>query len=162
MHISDIGKLLGSDDLETQRQAAERLSQNAEAAVEVAVVVVEHSGDSDRVVAEYCVATLEDLGPPAASSLESLAQLTQSNNSDVAYWAATLLGRAGVTAAEQAGALGQLLGSEAAETVRERAAWALGRIGRAAEAARPHLESATKATSKRIALAATKALDALG
>ncbi len=137
MHISDLSDMLSSDDDAKRREAAELLSQNAEVAADVAVELVRHVGDEDRVVAEYCVATLEELGPPAASQLDAIASLAGAEHPDVAYWAVTLLGRAGVAAAEHATLLGHLVASEVAPAVRERAAWALGRIGPAAAVAAP-------------------------
>ncbi len=151
MPITELGDMLSSGDQATRRQAAEVLSQNAEAAVEVAVELVRHVGDDDRVVAEYCVATLEELGSPTASQLEELAKLAQSDNADVAYWAATLLGRSGAAAAEHAKLLGGIVTGNASEAVRERAAWALGRMGPAAAVAMPQLETAAKADSASVA-----------
>lgn len=161
MHISDLGKMLASDDSAIRHRAAEQLSQNADVAAEVAVDLVRHVGDGDRVVADYCVATLEELGPPPASQLEPLAQLTTSDNADVAYWAVTLVGRLGVAATEQATLLGNLVASDAPPQVRERAAWALTRIGPPAAVARPQLESCADAAPPSLARAVAKALEAL-
>ena len=49
-----------------------------------------------------------------------------------AYWAATLLGRLGEEAAAAAGPLGQSLTQSFHASVRQRAAWALQRLGPAA------------------------------
>ena len=53
-----------------------------ELAAEVADELVAHAGDDDRTVAEYCVAALEELGPPALSQLDSLARLAEAKNSE--------------------------------------------------------------------------------
>jgi HEAT repeat protein len=161
MHISELGDILSSDDQAMRRRAAEVLSQNADAAVDVAVDLVRHVADSDRVVAEYCVATLEELGPPAASQLDDLAILASDNHADVAYWAVTLIGRSGAAAATHALRLGDVVASDAPPQVRERAAWALGRIGPAAMAAVPQLESSTHAVPQSVARAVAQALTSI-
>lgn len=161
MHISDLADMLNSDDSATQRRAAELLSQNADVAADVAIDVVRHVGDEDRVVAEYCVATLEDLGEPPSSQLEELSELATSQNPDIAFWAVTLMGRAGIAAAEHCMLLGDIVISDAAPQVRERAAWAIARIGPAAAVAKPQLESASCAELESVARAAAKALEAI-
>ena len=161
MHISELGERLASSDTTTRHQAAKLLSQNADAAVEVAVELVRFAGDPDRVVAEYCVATLEEMGPPAASQLDSLSTLAASDNTDVAYWAITLIGRAGVSAAEQVMLLGDIVASEADVAVRERAAWALGRIGPAAAIAAPQLRTVSEDEPESLVRAAAKALETI-
>lgn len=161
MHISDLGKMLASDQLQQRRQAAELLSQNADVAVDVAVELVRAVGDDDRQVADYCVATLEEMGGPAASQLEDLSQIAAGENAETAYWAATLMGRAGVTACEYATLLGDIVASDAQPQVRERAAWAIARIGPAAVSAKPQLESCTDAEPNSLARAVAKAIEAV-
>lgn len=161
MHISDLGEMLASDQIEQRRRAAELLSQNADVAIDVAVALVRAAGDDDRQVAEYCVATLEEMGEPSASQLEELSQLATAANEESAYWAATLMGRAGVQACEFAVLLGDIVASDAAPQVRERAAWAIARIGPSAKAARPQLESCTGAEPSSLARAVTKAIEAI-
>lgn len=165
MHISDLADMLNADDSATRRRAAELLSQNADVAADVAIDLVRHAGDEDRVVAEYCVATLEDLGEPPPSQLEGLSRLATNEHADVAYWAVTLMGRAGITAAEHSMLLGDIVISDAPPQVRERAAWAIARIGPAAAIAKPQLESAANTAGdpdfESLARAAAKALEAI-
>jgi len=161
MHITDLGEQLSSSDPPTRHNAAKLLSQNADAAVDVAIELVQFAGDPDRVVAEYCVATLEELGPPAASQLEPLSQLAVSENSDVAYWAVTLIGRAGVAATNQAMLLGDIVIGDAELAVRERAAWALSRIGSAASVAVPQLQSVSEDQPDSLVRAVAKALETI-
>lgn len=161
MHISDLGNMLSSDDVAERRRAAELLSQNADVAADVAVELVRGVGDADRQVSEYCVATLEELGEPAPSHLEPLSELAAAGNADVAYWAITLMGRAGVTCAEHSMLLGDIVASDAEPQVRERAAWALARIGPAAVVAVPQLESCKDAEPSSLARAVAKALEAI-
>jgi HEAT repeat protein len=79
----------------------------------------------------------------------------------VAYWAITLLGRAGDNAAPAVAALADILCSSAEPPVRERAAWALGKIGPTAQAARPALDEAAASDEPRLRRLAEKALEAI-
>ena len=158
MDSSVLSQQLGDSDKATRRLAAERLSQNMELAAEVADELVAHAGDDDRTVAEYCVAALEELGPPALSQLDSLARLAEAKNSEVAYWAVTLLGRAGELAGAHAATLGSVVAGDAAPAVRERAAWALGRLGAMAAPARADLEAAAEGDLPSLARTASKSL----
>ncbi len=47
----------------------------------------------DEAVSNWVVAALEELGTPSISAVESLNSLAMAENSLVAYWAVTLLGR---------------------------------------------------------------------
>ncbi|QDU55465.1 HEAT repeat domain-containing protein [Aeoliella mucimassa] len=161
MTPSEARTLLTSSDNPSRQQAAEWLSQNADVAMELAVELVEHSGDDDRVVAEYCVATLEELGEPSPNDLPALCRLLASDNSDVAYWAATLIGRCGEQSAACATQLGNLVASDAAPATRERAAWAIAKIGPAASSAKPQLESLSITEPESLARAIAKALAAI-
>jgi HEAT repeat protein len=83
--------------------------------------------------------------------------LLSAEHPDVAYWAATLLGR---LESEASGAVSQLmeaLGSSAL-AVRERAAWALGRIGPRASKALPLLRKLSRDSRPRLARLAAEAI----
>lgn len=129
MDVQQAARLLDSDDQAQQAAGAEYLSRHAESAAGVAAALVRHVGDEDRIVAEYCVATLEELGPADAGELSKIAPLAGSPSSDVAYWSVTLLGRAGPQAAEYVPLLEQLAEGHPQEVVRKRATWAISRIG---------------------------------
>lgn len=124
--------------------AAEDLLQQLAAAV----------GD-DR---EEIVGQLEDFGPPAAESLAAIAHQLGSADSLVAYWAATLLGRAEPAAAAY---VNDLVAATHHEDLaaRERAVWALGQIGPKAKAALPRLRELTQSSSPRLARLSREALE---
>ena len=145
----------------TQRQtAAEKLSQLGTDAAPAAVVLVEACGRSDD-TRESVVATLEELGPPPAADVAKLAELLRDPSLDVAYWAATLLGRLEGAAAPAVGNLAQALAGHAELAVRQRAAWALGKVGPMAAGARGPLEIAAASPNARLAALARTALDSL-
>ncbi len=156
-----IAELEGTDSAQ-QTAAATKLATLGHEAQAAAVALVRTVGVPDEEVLEACTAALEDLGPPAADQIQPLATLAGDCSSDVAYWAATLLGRAGSGAAAAAPALISVLESDADLPVRERAAWALGEIGPAARSASPALQAAAKSADARLARLAAKALEAVG
>ncbi len=124
------------------------------------MALVEASGRSDD-ARESVVATLEELGPPPAADGAKLADLLNDPSLDVAYWAATLLGRLEGAAAPAVSSLAQALARHAELAVRQRAAWALGKIGPPAAAARGPLEIAAASQNTRLASLARTALDSL-
>ncbi len=94
------------------------------AAVHLARAVVDPSDE----VAEFAVAALESVGPPPAADVDELIGLLDDGEADVAYWAATLLGRLGAPAVIAVPALASAVENHAADHVRQRAAWALTKI----------------------------------
>lgn len=161
MNATQLSCMLQSPDVSKRRQAAEYLSQNPDAAMELAVDLVKAIGDSDRQVMEYAVATLEELGEPAQVQLSQLASLVEGQSPDVEYWAITLIGRTGAASAEYASRLASVVASDAEPYVRERAAWAIARIGPAAASVRRSLEPYRSAEPSSLARAVTKALEAI-
>jgi len=163
--VSDANALaaqLSSTDGGARRAAAERLAQMAEAAAPAAAQLVRACGDADEQVREQAVAALEDLGPPTTEAIGQIIQLVAHADPLVAYWATTLLGRAGEDAASATPALAGCLTSPADLSVKQRAAWALGKIGPAAAAARDALGRAASDADPRLARLATEALAAIG
>jgi HEAT repeat protein len=156
-----LGVQLGSADSRVRGAAAERLARMGEDAAPAAVALVRSCGDADDQVREQAVAALEDLGPPPAETIGQLIGLVADNRPLVAYWATTLLGRAGEDAASAVSALTDCLASSADLSVRQRAAWALGKIGPAAVAARQALAEAANDADPRLARLATEALAAI-
>lgn len=132
MTLQEAARQLESPDHATRQQAADFLSRQGEEVREVAAPVASHVGDEDRIVAEYCVAALEEMGPPAEVQLPALAELLTAAHPDVVYWGATLLGRSGDAAAPYAQRLADVAESPLPLPVRQRGIWALGRIGRRA------------------------------
>jgi HEAT repeat protein len=153
---------LGSPDPGVRGAAAERLARMAEAAAPAAIQLVRACGDTDEQVREHAVAALEDLGPPPADVIGQLIGLVTHGDPLVAYWAVTLLGRAGGDAASAVSVLAGCLASPADLSVKQRAAWALGKIGAPAASAREALGRAANDSDPRLARLATEALAAIG
>lgn len=164
-HSIDVKALaaqLTSSDAEQRVAAAERLAQAGTAAAAAAVPLVRACSDGDDRVREWTVAALEDLGPPPTDAIDRLIAMANDPDPLTAYWATTLLGRSGQHAAAAVMALAACVESPADPAVRQRAAWALGKIGPAAAAAREVLTRAAAQEDPRLARLATEALAAIG
>lgn len=149
-----------SDDTHPQRsKAAEAAMTLGEAAAPAAAVLAAHAGDSD--IGEPCIAALEDLGPPPVEAIGALAALLTADELP-AYWAATLIGRLGADGAPAAKQLSQAASGVAPLAVRERAVWALGKIGPAAKETIPTLETIGQSPQPRLARLAQQAIEAIG
>jgi HEAT repeat protein len=152
---------LASSDVVTRREAAESLARVGQDAVTVAVPLVKACGDDDEEVRNWVVAALEELPAPDGSDAAALESLISSENLDVAFWATTLLGRMEAAAAATVATLASAVVDHPELVVRERAAWALGKIGTAAAEAIPQLEAASTSQEPRLARFATIALKAI-
>lgn len=157
--VTELSVQLESTNVEQRIEAAEELSYLAEGAQSAALPLVRAVADDNEEVCEWVNSALEELGPPEVEDAEALANLLNDENADVGYWAATLLGRLGREAAPTVPQLASVLNSQAALQVRERAAWALGKIGRAAMSATEALRQAAASEDTRLARLAKKALD---
>lgn len=153
---------LATADADGRVAAAEGLARAGDAATAAVVELVQACGDEDDRVREWAAAALEDLGPPPAASLAELTDLAAAAHPLVAYWAVTLLGRSGQDAAAAVPVLIGCLEAAGDLAVQQRAAWALGKIGRPAAAAREALTRASGATDPRLARLAAEALAAIG
>jgi HEAT repeat protein len=156
-----IAQLEGTD-ADAQIAAANELASRGRDAQGAIVALVRTVGIPNEEVLEACTAALEEAGPPTADQIQPLKSLVSDCSGDIAYWAATLIGRAGVDAAPAVPALVQVLESEADLPVRERAAWALGQIGPPAKNAVTALTAAANCEDARLARLAKKALEAIG
>lgn len=152
---------LASTDVATRREAAESLSRVGPDAVAVAVPLVEACADHDEEVRNWVVAALEELPAPKASDLAALERLVRRENLDIAFWATTLLGRMEAAAAVTVPTLAWAVIEHPELVVRERAAWALGKIGKPAADAIPQLEAASASSHPRLARFATSALESI-
>jgi HEAT repeat protein len=130
-------------------------------AVSVAVPLVEACSDDDEEVRNWVVAALEELPAPDASHAATLEAFIRGENLDVAFWATTLLGRMEAAAASTVPTLASAVIDHPELVVRERAAWALGKIGKPAADAIPQLEAASASTEVPLARLATIALKAI-
>lgn len=145
-------------DATVRAKAAQGLSRYPAEAQPAAVALVQAAGDADEGVREWVVAALEELGAPAVEQCGELAALVGHAEPDVAYWAATLLGRLGEAAAPAVERLTMVLEQSNAANVRERIVWALGQIGPQAAAAVPTLKQLSSSDNPRLARMATKAI----
>jgi HEAT repeat protein len=157
---------LKKPDATVRARAAEQLAHLAEDAAPAAVALVEALGDVDDTVRDWANAALESVGPPSADDAVKLAALASDLRLNVAYWAVTLLGRLG--AADELPADGSVvmvsvltseLQSHPEIAVRERAAWALGQIGKPAASALTALQQAAGDSRPRLSRLAKEALD---
>jgi HEAT repeat protein len=150
---------LDEDDAATRAGAVGQLCRLGELARPAAVALVEACGDPNESVREWATAALEGLGPPNDEDVASLTGLIRHQAADVAYWAVTLLGRAGAAAGQSAGELAGALRDHPAAAVRQRAAWALGKIGPPAAAALDELKTAAASDDPRLARLAKRAIE---
>ena len=160
MVAADVGKYrtdLTSPQVAVRAQAAENLCRAGADAVVAASDLVRACSDEEA-VRDWAVAALEDLGPPPSEQLPALTELLTSSNSTVAYWAATLLGRLGPAAKAAESALTSVLTQSTDTSVRERAAWALGKIGVTSATAVSALKEASQVGNPRLARLAQAAL----
>lgn len=160
--VNSLANALSHGTPEERVAAAEALARLGAEASPAAVAIVQALEIDDEGLRDWLVAALEELGPPAAADVPALAALVKKSSLDAAYWAATLLGRSESQAASAVPQLAESLDKHAESTVRERAAWALGKIGPAAAAARGSLEAAAKGGNARLARLAGEALSQIG
>lgn len=140
--------------------AAEHLARLGEGARGAVVPLARATGDASEPVREWAVAALEGVGAPDAEDVTALRQLMlEPTHDDVAYWAVTLVGRLGENGSPAVPELITLLDQAEVVAVRQRAAWALGRIGPAAAEARPALQQASGSDDPRLARLASAALE---
>ncbi len=149
---------LQSDATETRLEAAEALCHLGEAARPAAVLLVRAHADESDEVREWVAAALEELGPPDIADTERLAGFALDDNHDVAYWAITLLGRLGESAVPALGQVTRAMSTHVAPAVRQRAAWALGKIGPAASSALDALRTVSTGDDPRLARLAARAI----
>lgn len=145
-------------NLDNRRQAAQALAQHREAAQAAVIPLCRAASDGDEQVREWCHAALEELGPPPEEERDALLDLITAEEL-TAYWAVTLLGRLGNAAQPAALPLAALVErTETPDEVRNRALWALGKIGGQAPEIRAALERAAQNENPRTARLAAKAL----
>jgi len=159
--ISQLRVDLCGADLCRKLAAARALSEMGEGAAEAGAELVQAVADENEDVREWSVAALEEMGPPPYSALPSLTNLLK-DASDVAYWAATLLGRLEAEAAPAVGELSLALQADRPLAVRQRVAWALGEIGSGARDALPALQQAAEDSDPRLARLAAQSIERIG
>lgn len=160
MNANDLLRQLKDGRESEQRDAARQLASQGEGAQQAAVALVECLAREDDELQEWCVAALEELGPPRVEDRDALGTLARHEQPLVAYWACTLLGRLGSDATESASILADVMHESSAAEVRQRAAWALGRIPSSNPDVAQKLEDAAKSDDPRLARLASEALSA--
>lgn len=148
---------LRSSDEDMRAAAAENLCRAGAASAGSAIDLLNACGDEES-VRKWAVAALEDLGPPGLGALQPLSNLVSSPNSLIAYWAATLLGRLGPSAAASQDAIASVLTNSKDAAVQERCAWALGKIGVTSSKALTALNQARASSNQRLARLSESAL----
>jgi hypothetical protein len=138
-------------------EAAEHLAQQGPDAAYAAIELTAACGDIEE-ISNWVVAALEDMGPPPASVIDSLLSLAQSQQPLTAYWAVTLLGRAGPDAAVHQRVIADLLEQSSDLCLREKAAWSLGRMHADSSQAIVALQNAAQSPEPRLSRVANKSL----
>jgi HEAT repeat protein len=156
--VSQLAAALSSRDPAERTRAAEQLARLGPDARPAAVALVSACGDPAEEVCQWSTAALEGLGPPSPQDVETLASLLRSESPDVGYWAATLLGRLEDQGAPAVSRLADGVSGDLSIPVRQRAAWALGKIGPRAAAAIGALEAVAAGEDPRLARLAQRAL----
>ena len=159
--ISQLAEGLESADAAERQKSAEALAGLGEAARGAAVPLIRACSDGEDGVREWATAALEGMGPPSVDDLPAMAKLVSERNDDVAYWAITLIGRLEEQASSAVPQLCAALDRSHAPSVQQRAAWALGKIGRDAAAAMDALQRAAGARDPRLARLAQSAVEAI-
>ncbi|MAI71931.1 MAG: hypothetical protein CMM01_13590 [Rhodopirellula sp.] len=137
--------------------AAEYLAHQGTDAAYAASQLTAACSDTES-VSDWAIAALEQLGPPPSSAIDLLASLAQSEKTLTAYWAVTLLGRAGPDAAFHQQVLVTLLLNSKDLAVQEKAAWSLGRMHADSSEATRALQQAAQSPETRLSRVAAKAL----
>lgn len=158
--IHSLVKSLNSASADTRAKAAEELAQLGDEASQAAVALCGAVADEVDAVRDWATNALESLQPPA-DAVDDLITLLRDTRADVAYMAATLLGRLGEAASSAADALATLLESPAALNARQQAALALGKIGTMTDHVKAALEKARGEKDARLSRLAGESLEQL-
>lgn len=143
-------ELLDSDSASQQVEALRGISR-CESVHGLTARVVGCVASPEEDVRNWATEALESSVQPEGSEVTEMMALLQSTDSgDVAYWSATMLGRLGSAAAPATESLVAYLRESAELAARERAAWALCRIGPAASRAVPTLRTVADAAPPRL------------
>lgn len=154
-------KKLDSDS-EDHRIDALRQISTAEEVHGLTASIVTMAGSDDDEIRMWASEALESAVQPDASEQLMLIQLLEStHDSEICYWAATMLGRLGKEAGAAAAALEVCVRESMYLPARERAAWALSQIGPAAKVATATLKEAAETAPPRLQRLATAALEAI-
>lgn len=128
----------------------------------LSAAIVRLAGSSDDEVRLWSAEVLESCVVPSPDETpELMALLGETEDSEVCYWAVTMLGRLGRDAEPAVASLEKCLGESLYLPARERAAWALSQIGAAAAPAMPTLRRTALSGPPRLQRLAIQALEAI-
>lgn len=162
MDIAPLIQQLRTPQVSTRLAALQECLVSQDMPGEVLLAVLPLTADANDTVRDQAVAVCEGIEEPQPAISTALTAYLPTARGDAAYWCVTLLGRIGAGAAGAVDVLATCLERHELLAVRERAAWALGKIGPAAAAARNSLEKAAQITDPRLSRLAKDALDEIG
>ena len=137
--------------------AAEALAQLGTDCCSACIPLVRACG-TDEMTREWATAALEEMGPPPTEVIPKLIELIADPTNGVAYWAITLLGRAQGQANQACETLATLIVSDRDISLRERAVWAVEKIGCQSQNVIESLTTASQSSHARLARLASNAL----
>ena len=141
---------LSSGDCEVQLETLVKLGQhqNVSGVCELVIGFAGSRIDSHRAAAAKALE--RSVQPTSVETPALIAALADVSDGEISYWAATLLGRLGQQAMEATGALCDCVQKSSFLPARERAAWALLKMGPAASEAIPVLKSVSETAPARL------------
>ncbi|MEX1042010.1 MAG: HEAT repeat domain-containing protein [Pirellulaceae bacterium] len=131
---------LMSPEVPLRIEAAEYLGKHPEMVSSAIIPLCRAVVDEEEQVGQWATSALEDCGRPPVEERDALVELLTDRQDDVVYWAATLLGRLENDAQPVVPQLAQLATDHESANVRQRALWALGKIGDRSELVRTAIE----------------------
>jgi HEAT repeat protein len=152
---------LRNPDVAVRRAAAQQFAESPEASHDGCLTLLDAIEDDDEQVREWVSAAFEGMEAPDASAVPTLMKYLASEQSGGSYWAATLLGRLGPQASPATEALVAALLDHGSLATRERAAWAIGKIGAAAKSAIPALQQMLQSGMPRLSRLAETAIQSI-
>lgn len=127
---------LTHNDPRRRCDAVRQLAQGPRDQAGVTASVIHLVVDDNEEIRDWACEALESHVTPMPNEVSELIELLRNTNEgEIEYWTATMIGRLGVVASGATGALANCLLESRCLAARERAAWALSEIGPAARAA---------------------------
>ncbi|MDG2381361.1 MAG: HEAT repeat domain-containing protein [Pirellulaceae bacterium] len=143
-------------EAEQRAAAAEALAQLGAGCHAACVPLVRACG-TDEMTREWATAALEEIGAPLVDTIPDLIRLVDNDSPNVAYWAITLLGRSEESAEQACDSLAKLICSDRDLSLRERAVWAVAKIGHQSPTLLDALKTASQSNHERLARLASGA-----
>lgn len=157
----------GENDMTTIKQMApadriaqlQKLANDPDAAAELVTEIIESVVDANEEVRNWATEALENLESPRPQDAPKLAAMISNSEDDIAFWALKMLGRLGEAAKSQEKDIARALDSKRGKSVRQNAAWALGKLGGLAADSRAKLEEVLSESDARLVQLAKQALN---